>query len=187
MNLIKYRNTIIKPAPTKIMYCYDTWQESFEKAKLEFPEIEFFEGLPSNYEFNKNETNLIILDDLMNECSADENVLNLFTKWSHHRNASVIFISQNVFSKGKHSRTISLNSHYMVLFNNPRDRSQISHIGRQMFPGNSKFFEEAFFDATNKPHGYILVDLTQETPEDQRIQSSILPNEGNLRCIYVKK
>ena len=75
----------------------------------------------------------------------------------------------------------------MVLFNNPRDRSQISHLGRQMFPGNSKFFEEAFMDATSKLHGYLLVDLTQETYEDQRIQSSILPNEGEIRCIYIKK
>jgi hypothetical protein len=47
----------------------------------------------------------------------------LFTKKSHHRNISVMYIEQNLFHKGKNHRTISLNAHYMVLFKNPRDEA----------------------------------------------------------------
>ena len=66
---------------------------------------------------------LIILDDLMDE--TDQRVASLFTKKSHHRNISVMYIVQNLFHRGKHHRTVSLNAHYMVLFKNPKDVSQI--------------------------------------------------------------
>ena len=55
----------------------------------------------------------MILDDLMDE--TDQRVASLFTKKSHHRNISVMYIVQN----------ISRNAHYMVLFQNLRDASQI--------------------------------------------------------------
>ena len=65
-------------------------------------------------DFDGKQTVLLVLDDLMNE--ADQTVANLFTKGSHHRNVNVVFLAQNLFSKNKFARTISLNAHYMVLF-----------------------------------------------------------------------
>ena len=50
---------------------------------------------------------------------ADETVANLFTKGSHHRNVSVVFLAQNLLPKNKCARTMSLNAHYIVLFKNP--------------------------------------------------------------------
>ena len=44
------------------------------------------------------------------------------------------------FCQGKFSRTISLNTNYLILFKNPRDNNQISVLARQMYPGNTKFF-----------------------------------------------
>ena len=90
---------------------------------------------------------LLIIDDLMSE--TDSRVTKLFTKGSHHKNASVIYISQNLFHKGKENRYISLNSHYLILFKNPRDALQITHLGRQIFPDKGKYFREAFTDATS--------------------------------------
>ena len=55
---------------------------------------------------------------------------NLFTKGSHHSNLSVLHLVQNVFDKNKHTRTISLNAHYLVIFKNPRDASQVTHSAR---------------------------------------------------------
>ena len=75
----------------------------------------------------------------------------LFTKKSHHRNTSVLYLVQNLLPKNKESRTISLNSQYMVVFKNPRDASQMSHLARQMYPGRAKFVKEAFKDATSVP------------------------------------
>jgi len=70
----------------------------------------------------------MVIDDHMEDAGGDERIVNLFTKGSHHRNLSVIYILQNVFHQGKGSRSISLNSHYLVHFKNPRDQLQILKI-----------------------------------------------------------
>ena len=97
--------------------------------------------------------------------SSDKPVVDIFTKYSHHKNLSVIYLTQNLFHQSKGQRDISLNAHYIVVFRNPRDHSQIAHFARQLYPENSKFIQEAYNDATDTPHGYILLDLKQETPE----------------------
>ena len=84
------------------------------------------------------EKHLIILDDLMDE--TDQRVASLFTKKSHHRNISVMYIVQNLFHRGKHHRTISRNAHYMVLFKNLTDVSQIMALAHQMYPRRTQFF-----------------------------------------------
>ena len=53
-------------------------------------------------------TNLIVFDDQMIAASKDKLIENLFTRGSHHRNLSVIYIVQNLFHQGKGSRSISL-------------------------------------------------------------------------------
>ena len=111
--------------------------------------MRFEEGLPSASMFASSTRNLIVIDDLMAE--TDERVTTLFTKKRHHRNTSVLYLVQNLFPKNKESRTISLNSQYMVVFKNPRDASQMSHLARQMYPGRVKFVQEAFKDATSVP------------------------------------
>ena len=104
---------------------------------------------------------------------------------SHHKNTSVFFISQNIFSKGKFARDISLNTNYLIIFLNSRDQLQFQVLARQIFPTNTKFLIESFEDATKKPHGYLFLDLKQTTEFKNRIQSGILPNQ--LRVIYTQK
>ena len=125
------------------------------------------EGLPTSFDASKR--NIVVLDDLMAE--TDERVTNLFTKKSHHCNRSVIYLVQNLFPKNKESRTISLNSQYIVVFKNPRDVSQMTTLAKQMYPGRVKFVQEAFADVTSTTYGYILVDLKQDTPEDLRLRN----------------
>jgi len=69
--------------------------------------------------FDARELTLLIIDDLMLE--TNQLVSNVYTKISHHRNISMLYLTQNLFDKNKHIRTISLNAHYLVLFKNPRD------------------------------------------------------------------
>ena len=49
---------------------------------------------------------LLIIDDLMHE--TNETVAKLFTRVSHHKNVSVVYLTQNLFNNNKHNRTISL-------------------------------------------------------------------------------
>ena len=100
----------------------------------------------------------------------------------------MIYVVQNLFEKGPESRTVSLNAHYMVIFKNPRDASQISHLARQMYPGRGKYLQEAFVHATSKPYGYLLVDARQETPEHLRLRTKIFsgPVANGLRQKSIK-
>jgi len=134
-------------------------------------------------DFDGREPTLLVVDDLMNE--TDGSVANLFTKGSHHRNISVVFLVQNLFHRNKHIRTISLNAHYMVLFKNPQDASQFASLARQMYPNKSAFAVEAYKDATREPYSYLFVDLRPEQDEDLRLRTNVFPDETGY--VYVPK
>jgi len=185
--ILYFTDVLISPPPQRIVYCYSTWQSKFDEMRANIKKLEFHQGLiESAEELSSHENNLIILDDLMKECEMSESILNMFTIDSHHRNISVFFLTQNLFSRGKYMRTISLNCNYMIIFKNPRDKSQIYVLARQIFPLKMKFFLEAFSDAVdNKSHSYLFLDLTQKTLDKNRIQTSILP--GEQRILYTSK
>ena len=177
--LIENAHVMIDPPPSKIVYCYDEYQQLFDG----YPQVTFRRGLPDLDDFEGSHPVLLVIDDLMNE--ADESVANLFTKGSHHRNVSVLFLVQNLFHKNRYVRTISLNAHYMVLFKNPRDASQFSSLARQMYPNKSAFVVEAYKDATRQPYSYLFVDLRPEQDEDLRLRTNIFP--GDTQYVYVPK
>lgn len=184
--ILMYQNILINPPPQRIYYCYSVWQSRFDEMLSTIKNIEFFQGIKSLDELNTLKNNLIILDDLLQDCENSDSISHLFTIDSHHRNCSVFFLTQNLFSRGKHMRTISLNCSYMIIFKNPRDKSQINVLARQMFPDKISFFLEAYSDAVeNKSHSYLFLDLKQTTLEKNRIQTGILPEEK--RIIYTKK
>ena len=56
----------------------------------------FNEGLPADFGNTKDKPYLIIVEDLLNEAYSKD-VSDLFMKGSHHRNISVIPITQNLF------------------------------------------------------------------------------------------
>jgi len=170
MKILRDKKKLIFPNVEKIVYCYSQWQEDFDEFKSD---IEFYQGIFDTELFSSSTKNLIIFDDLMEECGNDKTILNLFTRGSHHKNISVILLTQNLFNKGKYCRTISLNSHYLIIFNNPRDKSQINHLARQMYPTNSKFLIDAYDKATKNGHGYLFIDNNQFTDPQLRIQSNI--------------
>jgi ABC-type cobalamin/Fe3+-siderophores transport system ATPase subunit len=110
-------------------------------------------------------------------------VYHLFTKGSHHRNISVILITHNFFHKGRYCRDVSLNAKYIVLIKNVRDKSQFSHLPRQVCPENIKTLYNVYLDAIQKHHSYFVLDLSQDTNDLLRYRTYIFPEE-NLSAIY---
>jgi hypothetical protein len=145
------------------------------------PGIEFNGGIPEEIDngdyLDVSKRNLIILDDLMAQSSKDKRIADLFTKGSHHRNLSIIYIIQNIFHQGKEMRNISLNAHYIVLFKSPRDKQQISMLARQVDPGKVQEFMRSCEDATSRPHGYLMLDLKPTTDDQKRLKTNVLPGE----------
>ena len=105
--------------------------------------LEFVKGtrtaLDQDSYFGVNKRNLIVFDDQMIDAGKDKGIVNLLTRGSHRRNLSVIYIVQNLLHQGKGNRSISLNSHYLVLFKNPRDKLQILTLAKQMYPSMIAF------------------------------------------------
>ena len=109
--------------------------------------------------------------------SKDKRIVNLFIRGSHHRNLSVICIVQNLFYQGKGSRSISLNSRYLVLFKNPRDKLQILILAKQMYPGQTEFFLNHYEETVKRPFGYVLIDLKTTTQDHARLRINVPPGD----------
>ena len=127
---------------------------------------------------------LIIIDDFVQQL--DDDISELFTVLSHANNISVILLTQNLFSKNKVYRTISLNSMYITLFKNPRDRSQITSFASQISPRNIRWVVDAFAECTKAPYSYMMYDSHQATREDIRLRSNFLPGDGAPRTWFRK-
>jgi len=139
--------------------------------------------LPTADSFTGEQRILLVLDDLMHDVGPS--IEQLFTKGSHHKNLSVMYITQNLFAAKQ--RTLSLNSHYLVLFKNVRDASHIGALARQMHPNKKEclHFLEAYKDATSAKYGYLLVDLRPETEDKFRLRTNVLPGQDTF--VYVPK
>ena len=128
--------------PDKILYCFGILQPLFDEMEKTLSNITFLQGLPTIAvieEFSADRRHrLIVLDDLMHRVIQDVDIELLFTQDCHYRKLSVIFITQNIFPRGSKSRTITFNTIYMVLMKDVIDVSQVTTLGRQLFPGRSK-------------------------------------------------
>ena len=170
-----------------MVYCYGVYlPDTFALLKKQYPQIKLIEGISGNLKFDRNLINVLIIDDLMVNANKSSIISDYFTKGSHHLNLSVFLLTQNFFQKGEFSRTISLNAHYIFLFNNPRDKRQVESLAQQMFPKQTKILTEAYFDSIERnPFGYLLIDLKQSTPTCLRLRTNILPTDREQLIIYV--
>ena len=180
-NILENAQKTINPSPQRIIWCYGQWQPLYFEMLRTMPGIEFNEGIPDDIDhadyLDISQRNLIVLDDLMAQSGKDKRIADLFTKGSHHRNLSVIYIVQNIFHQGKEMRDISLNAHYIVLFKSPRDKQQVSMLARQVNPGRVQEFMRSYEKATSQPHGYLMLDLKPSTDDQQRLKTNVLPGE----------
>ena len=174
---------LFKIPPDSIHYCYGSWQKGFELLKKHG--VKFHEGVPQSSLLPKwfPGGGILILDDLMNEGSSDKNVLDLFTKYSHHQQITVIYLCQDLFPTGKFAKTISRNAHYIVAFKNPRDQLGLRNLLQQSFPTQFREILDTFRKVTDeRPFAYMLLDLHPASRDDQRFLSNVLKDEGFTRC-----
>jgi hypothetical protein len=50
-------------------------------------------------------------------------------------------------------------------------------LARQVLPEDSKGLYQAYLDATQRPHGYLVLDLAQDTDNRLRFRTNIFPLE----------
>ena len=170
LQLLDKRDEMFKCSINRIVWCYGIYQAKLNTMLQSKGYI-----LHSNI-IDVNDIqpyDIVVLDDLIHESKNSGDVTAMFTRAAHHKPCFIIFIMQNLFPPGKESRTRSLNTHYYVILKNPRDKSQIEFLARQVLPRQSKTLVQIFEAATEKPHSYLCLDLTQECPEEYRFRSNL--------------
>ena len=107
------------PKISKILYCYGVYQSLFDEMQQTVSNLQFQEGIPSQQDIEalaegQNHC-LLVLDDLMSKVVASETMQDLFCQFCHHKNISVVYLTQNLYQGGKCARTIALNTSALVL------------------------------------------------------------------------
>ena len=167
--------------PERVVYAYTEYQPLFEDMLKRVPNVTLHQGLPNREEIERYSEGvkhmILVLDDMMLKIGQSEDCVHLFTGTSHHRNISVIFLTQNLYSPGKYSRTISLNCFNVILFKNYRDSRQVITFGSQVLPEKTGFFKSAYEMATRENYGYLHVCLEPNQNRNYQLRSKILPGE----------
>lgn len=185
-----YRHTFTNlQAPPTVLWCYGVYQPIFH-IPIPGVSVHYKDDLIEMEDINRVKPAILVVDDLMIEKGNDCLMQNLFTKLSHHKNISVIFITQNIFAKGHCN--LKRNAHYLIMMRNPSDKSQISWLGRQLYPRSKQqleHFYESYDDATKEKYGYLFIDVSPDSIEEQKLKTNILPDSGGrLRVtVYVRK
>ena len=172
------------PDLPKVVWCHGMSQES-HAVPISNARVIYNDGLLDEQTVKTSRPDIIVIDDLMTEKSNDPFMHNLFTKVSHHLKVTIIYITQNMYEKGQCK--MKRNAHYLIMMRNPSDKSQITTLGRQLFPrkrGHLEHFYEAYDDATRKKYGYLVIDVSPEGSEIEKLKTNIIPDsKGKLSVI----
>ena len=140
-----------------IIYCYPDY---LTEVPTEFDvAVQYYAGLPDT-EFMANipDGSLLILDDMMIECSKCEDIAKLFSVVARKRRISVILIVQNIYQQGRQFRNIRLNATGIVLFKFRAANDSNLRLIRDL--GLSKHITRSLLDdALAERYAYIMIDI----------------------------
>ena len=82
-----------------------------------------------------------------------------------------------------HFRDISLIAKYLALLKNVRYRSHFPGLAR-VYPKSSVYLYDSHLHAIAEPHGYLVLDLSQDIKDLLRFRTDIFPDESPFPLIY---
>lgn len=173
---------MICPPIDEIIWCYGIYSPQLKSLKEEFGSlIKMHKGVPSLAylerkvadERKEHKRRLIVFDDLMGS-----DVSSYFSMGSHHLDLSVVYVVQNVFHQSKEMRNVFLNAHYKILFHNPSDLVQLTHLSSKMFPRQPHFLQGVMKEVRDRnTHAYLVIDVHPRTSQDLRVWSDVFPSD----------
>ena len=183
-NILRNKNSYIKNGENikNIVFCYAAWQKIYSDLDNEGIVTKWVNMLPNNEQFKELVSghkdiggSVVVFDDFLSEVNKD--MVEIVCVTSRHYNTTTFLLFQNLFPGNPLARQISLNVKYIYVHKNPRENTQMSFLARQINPNNYKWIVAAYQEATKKPYGCLVIDMTQETPNELRFRSNVLPNE----------
>lgn len=189
--ILNPQHTFQNPELAKhVLVLYNNWQPSYDELKKEMGDtIKFHKGIPRHEEWIKNQLprgGILVLDDLMDAAGKSEQATNIFTRGAHHDHISPISIEQNLFPSQKNSRTQRLNTLHLFLFKSPSDQSAADMFSRKSFVGETRNqFLAALERATDRPYGYLMIDLNPHTQNHMRFRSNVTQGDPDFFTWYL--
>ena len=176
--------TTIDTPRLRVFWSHGQDQETYNEDISEFVDVEYYYGVPSEERVLEYRPHVLVLDDLMIEASSSgKSLVSFLSRFSHHNNISIIYITQNLFFNGKNTTDANRQSHYTVVFRNSRDKSIAITLAKPLAPHNKSHFYECFHDATRKPYSYLLIDAHPTTPEELLLKTNIFSNNpAEISC-----
>jgi len=181
--IIRRRKELFAEPIEKVTYVYTEYQPKFSELEASDRNIRFTKDL-NEIDQIKSGPHLVILDDLQQELTTDKKMRELVTQFflrkSHHRGISCCLLLQNPFAKNL--RDINLNSQVMLIWDYARDRSVMSHIAKQICPGQTKFLQQAYEDAvTRSEFGYLVLIFHPRLKKYKYwVRSSLFPSSDTV-------
>ena len=144
--------------------------------------IEIYNYIPSINELSMTYPDshiIVVLDDNYNESFNFKEAMEIFVR-GRHKNISTLLITQNLLSKARYQRDISLNATHFILFK-IRDLSQIQILARQIY---GKDYSKSLLDVykyiqKNQKFGHLLIDLSSNAIPSTELRSNIVAEEGD--------
>lgn len=158
----------------KVAWCYGKWQRYYDMP-IKNVDLKYINDMPTEEDISGYD--VIVIDDLMHKIDKSPYLSMLFTAGTHHDKQSVVVLTQNYYQKGEICNTLRKNAHYVVLFKDPGDITQVRTMSYRMFPEDPRYLLTAYRLATSQPHGYLLIDRTQDTDDECRLRTRIIPSE----------
>jgi hypothetical protein len=137
--------------------------------------IQVREGQPENFENLQGLACLFILGDLLTRC-----IHALCVTCSPRAviiAISVLFRLPKFFHQAPHCHDISLNAKYLFALKNVRDRKQFAYIARQVLLEARVSLCDSYREATQNPHGYMILDFAQDTDDLLRFRTNVFADE----------
>ena len=167
------------------IYWFYKMENSIRHAKKEFPEINYVEGNVSNKfvdGLDVDSDKLLICDDMQDMVSNNktlDGLMNIFTRDSHHKNLTVIFLVQDLFLKNMNK--VAGQCENVIAMTNGSSLSNILNMGRRQFgPGMSPFLKWALLQVKcHSDHGYLCLSSGADISPCEACKTNIFPGEKN--------
>ena len=138
--------------------------------------VRAIQGLPDSFDnyIQSSQNGLALFEDLMSECSKNEQITAFFTRKSHHQNISVIFVTQNFYHQGRERKNFGRNAKYLCIFDSPLDKTIPYSLAQKLMPRNQSAFIDMFNHAIDYTHyGYLFIDGDQTSPKNAKFRTDI--------------
>lgn len=181
---------------TSLTYVYGCPTKNVEILRSHFPKMNFIcvdkmENLPSLCSLYSTDEpkgrHILILDDISLYTSQSEDYTRFLDVIVHHANVIVFSLEHCAFGRGNQRIIQSNKYNIIILFALQRNAYQVTEMAKQIQYGLAPFLNEAYEQATAKPHHYLVINFTEPVGSPLRFLTDVLEEDRPTQVFLPNK